>query len=104
MTSDSLILPQAIGVPFLAGLVLLLKGRQLTPWLARAVAWVGFLVPAITALCAWWVFAMRPGETPMIEQALVANPGELFSRTPEFLFPCDIDTGLGFLGITLKLG
>jgi len=104
MPSDSFILPLAIAVPFLAGLVLLLKGRQISPWLARAVAWVGFSVPAITALCAWLMFVMRPSGTPMIEQALVANPGDIFSSTPEYLFPCEFDTGLGFLGITLKLG
>ncbi len=104
MTSDSYILPLAIGVPFLAGLVLLLKGSQMTPWLARAVAWVGFVVPAVTGLCAWWIFALRPGGVPIIEQVVNAQPGQLLWRTPEFLFAFEKDAGLGFLGITLKLG
>jgi len=104
MSTDSLILPQAIAVPFLAGLVLLVKGKQIAPWLARAVAWVGFTVPAVTAVCVWIIFAMRPGQTPLIEHAFSAQPGELFSGSPEYLFRSDFDTGLGFLGITLQLG
>lgn len=104
MTSDSYILPLAIAVPFVAGLVLLVKGQQMTPWLARAVAWVGFVVPAVTGICAWWIFALRPGTMPIIEQAINAKPGQLLWRVPEFLFPYESDTGLGFLGITLKLG
>ncbi|HVU39073.1 MAG TPA: NADH-quinone oxidoreductase subunit M [Opitutales bacterium] len=105
MTSDSLILPQAIGVPFVAGLVLLVKGREMAPWLARAVAWVGFLVPALTALCAWWIFSMHPAGTPIFEQSMTAaTPTQLLWRTPEMLFPFERDIGLGFLGLTLKLG
>jgi len=100
MTSDALILPLAIAVPFLAGLVLLVKGRQIAPGLARAVAWTGFATPAVAAVCAWVAFALRVSGTPLIEHALHGS----YAHTPEFLFTSDFDAGLGFLGITLQLG
>jgi len=99
MSSDALILPLAISVPFVAGLLLLVKGPQLAPWLARAVAWVGFVTPALTALCTWYIFLLRPGETP-----ITSHPGPGFHNTPDFLFNSDVDLGLGFIGFTLKLG
>jgi len=100
MTSDALFLPLAIAVPFLTGFVLLLKGRSLSPWLSRALAWAGFATPAVAAFCAWWVFAVRLSDTPIIDHALHGP----YVHTPEFLFTSDYDAGLGFLGITLKLG
>ena len=98
MLSDSYILPIAIAVPFLAGLVLLVQGRQLQPWLARVIALVGFITPALSALCAWAVFIQRPVNTSM-----TTHPG-LFPFAPEYLFKFDQDFGLGFLGIRLQLG
>jgi NADH-quinone oxidoreductase subunit M len=92
MPSDAYILPTAIAVPFLAGLVLLLKGKDLALWHARAIAWVGFVTPAVVALCAWYVYFF----------ALI--PGGSTHHTPEFIFNFDQDLGLGFLGFTLKLG
>jgi len=100
MTSDALILPLAIAVPFLAGLVLLVRGRLIAPWLARALAWTGFVTPAVTALCAWWLFAVRVSGIPIIDHAMHGA----FAHTPEFFFNSDLDTGLGFLGIRLQLG
>jgi NADH-quinone oxidoreductase subunit M len=97
MTSDQLLLPEAIGVPFIAGLALLVLNRQLSPKMARAVAWAGFVTPAAVALCAWFVFVMRSSQIPL--NATLGAPG-----APEFLFRSDFDTGLGFLGISLKLG
>ena len=98
MFSDAYILPLAIAVPFLAGLVLLLQGRLLAPWLARLIALTGFLTPALTAVCVWFVFVLRPGNT-----AMSLHPG-MFPFAPEYLFNFDQDAGLGFLGIRLQLG
>ncbi len=98
MFSDAYILPIAIAVPFLAGLVLLIKGRQLHPTAARIIAWTGFVTPAVAALCAWSVFVLRP-----INTAMTTHPG-LFPFAPEYLFKFDQDAGLGFLGIRLQLG
>ena len=55
MTCELLLLPLAIGVPFLAGLLLLVGGDRLPVALARAVAWLGFFLPAAAGFYAWYI-------------------------------------------------
>jgi NADH-quinone oxidoreductase subunit M len=89
MILDSLLLPLAIAVPFVAGLVLLVGGEQLAPRTARGLAWAGFIVPALAAMVAWCAFASQSAATSLF--------------TP-YLFLVDFDTGLRAFGITLRLG
>jgi len=73
----------SIGVPLLAG-ILLLAYRNRPAWVVRIVAWVGFGLPLVAALTLWWHYAPEtPGGYDFISQ---------------------YSTGLEALGITLHLG
>jgi NADH-quinone oxidoreductase subunit M len=80
------LLPLAIGVPFLAGLLLLVGGDRLPAGVARAAAWLGFFLPAAAALYAWYVGSGYVG------------------GLSDYIFRNNFDTGLGRFGISLELG
>jgi NADH-quinone oxidoreductase subunit M len=86
MTCEHLLLPLAIAVPFLAGL-LLVCGSGLSTRVAHAIAWTGFFLPAAAAYYAWFIFSAQHG--------VVLSP---------YLFFDDFNTGLGRFGISLALG
>ncbi len=86
MTCELLLLPLAIGVPFLAGLLLLVGGDRLPVALARAVAWLGFFLPAAAGFYAWYI-----------------GSGYV-NGLSEYIFRGNYDTGLSRFGINLTLG
>jgi len=86
MNNDAYLLPLAVAVPFMAGLVLLLGGHRLIPAFSKVLGWLGFLLPAVVAIYMWdFYFAEDAGVS-----------GYKFYSTYE--------TGLGAFGIHLAFG
>jgi NADH-quinone oxidoreductase subunit M len=67
-------------------LYLLVGGNRLSEAVARAVAWLGFFLPAAAALYAW-----------VVASGVAGGPSA-------YLFYCDYNTGLSRFGISLSLG
>ncbi len=82
-----LLLPLAIAVPFITGLVLVAGGRRLPEGVARVLAWLGFVVPAAVGIYAWMTYTL-PTADNLRGLQLTSN----------------FSTGLDYFGISLRLG
>lgn len=73
---NPLLLPTAIFVPLVAGMILILLGSRTPGRLVRSLAWVGFLFPAIAGLLLWYGFdaAATPAGFDYVQHLPVGIP------------------------------